>query len=305
MAKYLVGDVIKHWRKQTGLTQEELAFGIMDVGNLSRIENGKAMPTKLHLDALFTKLGINPNSLTTIFMTDKMAELQKITDSLDYYLSNKKVDETNRIIAQLENDSSFMDDKLNVQYILAAKAANMINMKESPKTILAILSQALHKPRTEIVEDKLETYFLTKTDFLILEMMAMLYFELGEHGRAITILFGLKKNIEENCVDKIERGQRYPLIIYNLTRCLGLANRHEEVIKLCVEGKAVCLETGYLKLLPDIAINEACARYALGDVDACTRLVIDVSHFYRLCERYMDNKIFNEYVKEQFGITMQ
>jgi len=183
----------------------------MDAGNLSKIENGHAMPTKRHLEALFEKLGINPNSLITIFLAD----------------------------------------------------------------------------------------------FRILIMIAIQYYELGDSERAVTILYGLKKNVEAHCIDKIERGKRYPQVIYNLTKCLNqMGKREDEVIKLCNLGKAVCLETGYLWHLPHISMNEACARYDLEDYETCEKLLRDIVHTLNLYERHHEKNLTKKYAKDKLGIDL-
>lgn len=46
MACYNLGDYICESRKQLGITQEELAFGICSTGTLSKIENGFVVPKR-------------------------------------------------------------------------------------------------------------------------------------------------------------------------------------------------------------------------------------------------------------------
>ena len=45
MEKNTLGEIIHHLRKKAGLTQEALADGICSPVSISRIENGKQMPS--------------------------------------------------------------------------------------------------------------------------------------------------------------------------------------------------------------------------------------------------------------------
>ena len=304
MSRYTVGEVLNLYRKKLDMTLEELASGIMSAGNLSRIERGIAMPSKCHLEALFEKLGVNPNSLTSIFLSKEDAEYQKITDLLDYHLGNDNAKDAGVLIEQLENDAGFMKDKLNRQYIAAAKAANSKDWDSNPAEVLKVLTDALTLPHTEDLGEQIETYFLTQVDFRMFNMMAILHYKLGDPEKAIKILYGLKKNVEKRCIDKIERGRRYPAIIANLTKYLEETGQHKEVIKICAEGRAVCLETQYLELLPNIVVSEACSRHAIGDIETSADLLCSAYHTLKLYERYHEANQIKNYAKDELGIVL-
>jgi len=282
MAKYLIGDVVRHWREQSGMSIEELAEGIMNKSNLWKLENGISMPTKKHLEQLFEKLGINPNNLVAIFLDNNLAEVQKLTDALDSSLATGNTTESTRLIAQLESNVEFKKGKFNMQYLLAAKASYAVQTGSQPEKVLEILLSASMASRTSFDENKIATYFLTKTDFTILNMMATQYFKLEDgKNRTINILYGLKKNVEDKCIDKIERGQRYPSIIYNLTKYLGLMGKDENAVSLCNEGIKVCLETNNLRLLPHISYNKVHLLYKINDSVAGEALLREV--YYTCC----------------------
>ena len=57
MACYNLGDYICESRKQLGITQEELAFGICSTGTLSKIENGFVVPKRKNYEAIMQRLG--------------------------------------------------------------------------------------------------------------------------------------------------------------------------------------------------------------------------------------------------------
>ena len=298
-----LGKTLRFHRKQAGMSREKLAEDICAPSTLWRIEEGHTMPSKRNLNLLFQKLGLNPDSFNTIWISNEEAEIQKLTDALDRHLVSRSVDEATKVITTLENNEKFMKDKLNEKHIFLAKAANMINMNEEVPLIFESLIKAIHIAPNKFCEDDIEKYPLTKTDFAALNLMATQYFALGEQERAVRILYGLKRNVENICVDDIERGKRYPTVIFNLTKYLSIMGKHDEVMKLCDEGKAVCLATRYLRLVPDILFNKVYSLFANGDVVEGEKLLRDVYHTLCLFDRHKEAQLAKNYADE-LGIVL-
>ena len=63
-----LGETIYSLRHSKGLTQEQLAEGICSPVSLSRIENGRQMPSKVILDALLSRLGASTYQLCDVFI---------------------------------------------------------------------------------------------------------------------------------------------------------------------------------------------------------------------------------------------
>jgi len=304
MGKYRIGEVIKHFRRQRKISQEELANSIMDAASLSRVESGNIMPSKRNLEALLEKLGVNADVLNAMFITNKMAEEQKVINVLDAFLTQKNTKEAGLLITKLEKDKEFKSEKLNVQFLLAAKAANAINMKEDPKKVFEILHEGLKTTGLELSENEVETYLLTGTAFKMFNMLAIAYFESGEHERAITLWYGLKKNIEKNCVDIGEKGDRYPQVITCLAKAFTLLGRYEDVKKIYTVGKDACIETRRLRVLPELTLYEAQSRFELGDRETAERLLREVCHTFNLFEQFKDMETTKKYAEEKLGIFL-
>lgn len=304
MGMYLIGEVIKHFRKQKRLSQEELSLGIMDAASLSKIERGHAMPSKKNIEALFEKLGININDFSSILLTNELREEQKIIDKLGFYLTSRDTKKAASIITKLEKDKKFTSDKLNIQFLLAAKAANAMCMNKNPKEVFGILHAGIKDTGLELSEANVKTYLLTRIAFKMFNMLAVLYFEQGEHDKAIAIWHGLKQNIEINCVSIVEKGQRYSQVIACLAKAFNLLGRHEEVIRTCLDGKRTCIETRSLRLLPEIAFYEARSRFELGDIKTCKKLICEAYHTFSLYEQYHDMEETKKYAHDKLGIFL-
>jgi len=304
MCMYMIGEMIRHHRKQKKISQEELAFGIMNKATLSRIENGNSMPTKYHIEALLERLGVNISGLSALFLTAEMAEEQRIIDELDVYLTQKNTEEAGQIIAELDNNDEFKSVKLNAQFLFAAKAANAINMKKDPKEVFEMLESGLKTTGLDLSKNDVETYLLTDIAFKLFTMLAIAYFENGEHDKAIAIWYGLEKNIKKNCVDVSERGRRYPQVMTCLAKAFNLLGRHEEVLGICRKGKKICIKTRRLRLLPELALYEAYSRFELGDKVKCEKLLREAYHTFSLFGQGKDKKATKKYAKEKLGISL-
>ncbi|MCL2050654.1 MAG: helix-turn-helix domain-containing protein [Lachnospiraceae bacterium] len=265
MANYDAGKLIKESRKQKGISQEELAAGLMDRAHLSRIENGTITPNKKTLEPILERLGINPYH-TDFFLSEKMTNYQQHIDSLNSYLADQRTGEADSIINRLENDADFSEHKLNQQYLLCAKACNYANENANPEDILALLDKAYKISNEKFGEQKVKEYnCMTSNELFAINLYAAIYFRQNKLEKAIETMLALTYIFDKNCIDKFERGRKYPLLVYNLTKYLNAAKRYDEVIEFCNQGVNTCIETGFLDTLPLILFNKAFCLDALGD----------------------------------------
>ena len=311
MANYQIGSLIKRIRKQKGLTQEELAYPIIDRATLSKIESGKVTPNNQTLKMLFEKLGFSPDNYANFFLDDEMTDVQKILDELEEILdiygdNDDLVEKSDVLIAQLENNEQYMRNELNVQYIIAAKAISAFNKKESLEKIREMALKAIKISIPEYNERFIGDYYLSRVDLLILTLITALYNEEGNHDKAIEILYGLKHNFDKHCIDKAEMGRRYPVTITNLAYLLThKAKKYEEAIEVCESGRKVCIETGRIFFLPVIVGHKAICLCMLGDKEEGIRLLRQAYHSCDLIEMYPERDALKDFAKEELDIDLQ
>ena len=308
MASYDIGFIIGSLRNLMGMTMEELSGDFIDPSGISRIESGKRMPEKDKLEAIFQKLGVNPNNLIAIFSSEELTQRQKTTDTLDTCLFNRDVEGATKAIntlKQMANKNKIAKDKLFDRYMMAAEIANDINANKYDVTeSIHALDKAmrLHYPKYD--EKNIDQCFLTMTDFRILLMLGIMCFEQKDIKRAKHILFSLKNNIETKIIDSLERGRRYPIVIYNLAGMLIDLNEFKEAIGLCYLGRKICVATNSLELLPNIAIAEAEANIAIRNINEGIRLFLDACHTYRLYEKYDELEQVYDHVATKHNIKL-
>jgi len=280
MANYEIGNLIRRLRIQKGLKQEELAFPILDQTTLSKIENGRVLPNKKTMEALFQRLGVNPANMAAFFLDKKLAKIQQLCDEIDSRLLLQKFDHTDAGIAELdalihalENSLHADDNSLHRQYLLIAKACNAVNKRQPTAAIHAYLTEALHISLPHFDVAKLDSYYLTRADVKIINLQSILYHEEGDYEAAINLRYGLKHNIEKNCIDTDELGRSYPNIAYNLANSLYKTKRYSESLAACDDGIQTSLKTRALYFLPMMTFLKAINLLNLGETDAGKKLI--------------------------------
>ena len=103
-----LGETIYSLRHSKGLTQEQLAEGICSPVSLSRIENGRQMPSKVILDALLSRLGASTYQLCDVFyQSDCQRSFNEITRRASLLIEAGKIQQGLSLLEGLsENDAS-------------------------------------------------------------------------------------------------------------------------------------------------------------------------------------------------------
>ena len=311
MPNYNVGNLIKRLRKQKGLTQEELAHPLIDRATLSRIESGRAMPSKKTLEALLEKLGFNPSNTADFFLDGEMTEIQKIHNEIDNYLVIRKLDPSDPVIARidellakLEANRRYMKNELNQQFVQIAKAMNAINKRVDGAIVRGMLLAAIKISIPEFNEEQFEDYHLSKQDMQIINLLAVLYSDKGEDDKSLEMYYSMKRNLDKNCIDNVEMGRSYPTIIYNLAIQLFYLHRYEESIELCDVGIKVCKDTRALVCLPMINLVKACCLKGIGETFECERLLRQVYHTCDMFDSHDGKNIAKAFAKEELDIEL-
>jgi len=253
MPIYKFGYIIKQRREELGYTQEDLADGVCSVPTLSRIENGERLPTKDHFEMLLQRLGYSESVLYTY------------VDSNTWFLHEQKFKIRQAIILEhfgeaqelLDEYRRKMDPKspLNRQFvllydILASPSSYTIeeHLAHFEEAILLTCPKYKQKDVPKI---------LSYEEIIILNNIAGCYQTMHNFQRAIHILSQIKKHYENNILNPEEILRTQPMILYNLSKCLGLSERYDECIEICNLGIRIARETGRCNFLERMLYNRA------------------------------------------------
>ena len=315
MELYDLGSVIRRVRKQKGITQEELAFPIIDRTTLSKIESGKSMPNKNTLRALIEKLGLDPYTMANFFLDENDVEVEKIFRQLENYrhycLSDSAVDadaakaKVDSLIKQLEDNEVFMEHPINVQRVSFFKAENAIRKRDDPDKTIELLINAIKISAPTYESSDIEDYFLTKTDWNILTTLALVYHNANRYDEAINLLREMRKNVEKHCIDLSAKGDIYPIVMNNLANSLWRAKKYEEALEVCDAARRVCVETRRTYALPTLSMIKTKCLYGLGRIKECEEVARQVYHALGLYghDMVMRDELL-EFAKDKLGVDL-
>ena len=300
MAVFQLGTVIKNRREELGITQEDLADGICSVPTLSRIENGERMPTKDHFEMFMQRLGYSAMSLD--FFTDKQ-DFQ--TYELKFKVRQEFVSGNYALAGEhmRELESALKaPTKIDRQFILLHDA--LINKSkytngERLEQLEAAIQLTCPKFKSGVIPK-----VLSYDEIILLNNIAICNHAQGNTAQAIEILTALKEYFDHHVISVEEALRTQPMILYNLSKYLGLSGRYDECIEICDLGIRIARMTGRCPLLGETLFNRAWAllqRNRAEDREVAKRALKDAIYFSCAIDNQKILKTMQDFYKESFG----
>lgn len=255
MAVFQLGPILKIRREELGLSQEDLADGICSVPTLSRIENGERLPTKNHFEMLMQRLGYSGMSLD--FFSDKQT----------FLLHEIKI----------ETRYAFMAEDFSLAMKCLEKFEGLLNNPTNIDKQFLILYQTLLNPEQYSNDVQLRRYeealkltcpkyhighiphVLSYEEIILLNNIAVCYDVADNREYAIFILYSLKDYYQRHMVSTDEALRTQLLILYNLSKFLGLSGSYNECIEICDLGIRIARTTGRCQFLARTLYNRGWA----------------------------------------------
>lgn len=137
-----IGQVLKEFRKEHGMTQKDLSQGICSQSVLSRIENNEEIPNIIVMQQLCHRLGITIDQLILDFLPEELF-LRKYFNKMFMYLRAGKYLEIRATLEYLEERGIAHLDK-DRQQICFFKGVCAYFIDEDPQTALEQVMQGLN-----------------------------------------------------------------------------------------------------------------------------------------------------------------
>ncbi|MCL2360445.1 MAG: helix-turn-helix transcriptional regulator [Defluviitaleaceae bacterium] len=314
MPSFDVGDLLKRLRKQKKISQEELAFPIIDRSTLSKIEMGKATPHRKTLEFLFDRLGFDSNEFINHFMTPEDVAVKLVTDELSILLRTvmraqelkgreEKLARVTALIQQLEDNHEYVAHPLNKQFILDVKARYAFNIKEDDKAI-SLAKEALEIVIPDFNVKSIADYYLNKSCTNMLNLLALIYCELKRYDEAIDILYGLKTNIDNTYKEPRVHAKAVSPVINNVARILLLAGRPQEAMDICEEGIKTCWYADEYMFYKTICWFQAKALHALGRTEEFIEISRKLYYAYDIFRREYDKNHVRDTLLAETGVDV-
>lgn len=299
MAVFQIGSIIRTRREEMGLSQEDLADGICAVPTLSRIENNERLPTKNHFEMLMQRLGYNITSLD-FFVDKKDFFIHELRFKMQQAYMDKDLAAVNKHIVeyeQLVKEPTRIDEQILLLY-----KTLISDMEDTDANKLKRFEDALRLtcPKYD------RNYFphvLSYEEIILLNNIAICYYVQGQQDNAISLLFGVKKYYDRCIINSEEALRTKTMILYNLSKVLGLSGRYDECIEICDLGIRVARTTGRCPSLGKTLFNRGWAllqRNCTGDKDAAKVALKQCYYFYEVMESRTEADFVREFYAEWF-----
>ncbi|QIW22162.1 helix-turn-helix domain-containing protein [Bacillus thuringiensis] len=242
-----LGITIKELRIKKNISQSELCHGICSQSQISKIEKGMIYPSSILLYQLSERLGIDPNSIFALTQNKKLKYVENVKYVMRDCTKQKQYKELYEIVKQEKNQNNFQS-KEDKQFLILHEAIAIFMVNKSTKIALNLLNHALKLTLTNID-------CLSEREIEIMHTMAIFHGENKEYEKSINILRRCLTNF--NKLD-FPRDKEIKLkIIYNLSKLLGLTNKHEEAIKYNDIGIKLAINLNTFYLLGELHYGKA------------------------------------------------
>ena len=282
---------------ELGLTQEDLADGICAVTTLSRIENGERMPTQNHLEILLQRIGYSDMMLQSyVDEADFIAHELKFKIRQAYI--EKDATKARELLQQFEALVA-KPSKVDEQFILLQKIW-LYPERYTKENRLQELERAIRLTHPNYKQGSVP-FLLSYEEIVLLNNIAIHQALHGNRKDAIDILYGIVQYCDTHIVNIEETLRTEPMILYNLSKTLGLENRFNECISVCEKGITLAQKTGRSQYLAQTLYNKAWAyvkRGYIGDFEKAAELahsaknaaeLLNDGPFVEHCQRFIQD----------------
>lgn len=297
MAVFQLGPIIRNRRIELGLSQEDLADGICSVPTLSRIENGERMPTKNHFEMLMQRLGYSAMSLD--FFTDKQDflihelkfKIRQAYVAKDLLLANRLLGEYEKLISNESN----IDQQFRMLY------HTLLNLEQySQEEELASFESALRLTCPAYNSSRIP-HVLSYEEIILLNNIAICYDTTETRHHTISILRTLKIYYDTHVINSEEALRTQPMILYNLSKALGMAGYYDECLEICEESIHLAKKTARCSHLGKALYNRAWAlvkRNQDGDYTAAASYAEQARNFFQIMGDAAGVKFVNTFIEK-------
>lgn len=253
MAIFKLGFIIRKRREELGLSQEDLADGICAVPTLSRIENGERLPTKNHLEMLLQRLGYS-DTLLDSFVDEEEYTIHELKFRIRQAYISKEFDHAKKLLNEYEKIiSGRKSNNINNQFLMLYKVL-LYSEEYDNSQKLAKFEEAIRFTYPKYKKDQIP-HVLSYEEIILLNGIANCHALDGERAIAIEIFYNLKRYYENRIVNSEEALRTQPMILYNLSKWLGLDGRYDECIDICNIGIRIAKSTGRATFLSGTLFN--------------------------------------------------
>lgn len=281
-----LGTEIKVLRKKLGLSQKQLAHGICDQSEISRIEKGRVYPRMDVLSQLALRLRVNIQHFLSLSndRTDYMNETISYVKTLNRLHKYGEMFELTRSELKKEGliDSHYYYCFLTWKNTIAQYKLSQLNCEDSVNVLRSIINTNQLILRHDLL------------DLRILHSMATIYAESGHYEESIVYYKQiLHMNIET---------EQFPIfitkVIHNYAKCLYKLGRYSDSIITIKKGLKICKEYHGMEMIGYMYLRLAKSQEKLSH--RYSKKEIARNYYYALFFlNALDMKQYGKVIKEE------
>lgn len=304
MQNIFIGSIIKQRRKELKLTQERLCDGICDPVSLSRIENGKQMPSRSIMNALLQRLGL-PDTRYYALSSKHELEIEALKKEIVGCNVTRDVQHGFEQIERLKNIVD-ADDRPTQQFILRSKAVlGALDKQYGLDEQIQLLMDAIHLTIPEFDLNGIEQWLYSFDELKTIIQIANVYSNFGNNEQAANLFEQLLRYTRQHHQEIITSGGLSILILYNYARVLDLSCRYAEGAEIAKEGRDSCIKYGHYQTLPGCLEVYAECCYHLGKTEESAEAYHQAYYLCKLIGRKEDIEITKAEAKKYLNIEFQ
>ncbi|MBR4375378.1 MAG: helix-turn-helix transcriptional regulator [Treponema sp.] len=264
MIIFPLGQILKSIRKSKKRSQIEVSHGLCSIASLSRIESGQQMPSRKLAESLFSRLGTWFDERQIPMTTTEFRRWQIEKKFRREFCQN------NFLLDSLLDEYASLSEMepLEKQTHIFLSAILKGETGHDTKEILEMLFEAIDITQENFTEDfDVEKNLFTKTELILINNIALEFYQCNETERAIKLLKKVMSYYEMNEIDKTEYNENVPTILFNLSNWIGLNGDFSEAYNLAQKGAVLCKDRHLLYYLPRFVFNMGYTLCKLGKKD--------------------------------------
>lgn len=276
-----LGRTIRLLRKEKRLTQEQLAEGICSPVTISRIENGRQMPTKSVLDDLLSRLGTNIYQICdAYYTTERDNAFAEVIEYADAALRRGNVDEARKLLDTVDEPSRERPPYRQLYLMMSARML-ITPHGERLDEALCLLEQSISLTRPSLCLNDFRHAFLSLNEAKCIGLMipTLCYLErypdASRLGEELVRSMDNQGNKTQGWVDEKIGCE------LNLALSLEREGRYEDSLHYLRRANGEAIDNGILTYMPNILYARARIAYRRGQKD-------ESLHILRVIAPYMD-----------------
>ena len=302
------------WRRvDLGLTLGQLCEGICEPITISRLENGKQVPSYTRIKALLERLGL-PSSRYFALLSKNEERMETLRKDIradvicfERAVENDRPHIRGQALEKLKELEQLAepDDQVCRQYILSTKVS--LGKPDEPYSFeerLDMLMEAIRLtvPRFDLEEINLGRYSIEETT--VINQIARCYAHMGQKTKAIDIYRQLLKYIEKNDWELPKYAGHFCLIAHNYAIDLGLEKRYQECIEIAERGRQVCVRYGDYQFLPGFLAILAECHYFMDEKTQSAKRYMEACYIYEAIGEEHNLRIIQQEMKDRLNLDM-